>query len=198
MFFSQRFCVSLLTASIITYALFYIIGWLVQGKTYDAINSSPVTINFLPLNYDVNQFHDRTRLSPPELPKLRSLPTLASFEMNEPQADLAKLVNFDSYQILDIRTGLLGFATQIFSPLSRVEPIYPAFASSRGIEGWVKISFTLNQRGQVVSPEVLESNPAGIFDHSALNAVAQWRYPTALAQYGNERFNVLIKFQLQQ
>ena len=58
----------------------------------------------------------------------------------------------------------------------RVLPRYPNRALSRGIEGWVLLEFTISPIGQAMNPVVIDSDPAGIFDRSAINAVRKWKY----------------------
>lgn len=57
-----------------------------------------------------------------------------------------------------------------------VAATYPADAERRGIEGWVDIEFIVAADGTTRSPIVRESQPAGVFDKSALDALAKWRF----------------------
>jgi protein TonB len=49
-------------------------------------------------------------------------------------------------------------------------------AQRRGITGWVDISFTVGTDGSVTAIEIMNSDPADIFDDSASNAVSEWRF----------------------
>lgn len=60
--------------------------------------------------------------------------------------------------------------------IEEVEPIYPRRAQTRGIEGYVVISTTITTSGSVRDPIVVESEPPGIFDRAAVDAVLQYRY----------------------
>ncbi|HMN43544.1 MAG TPA: TonB family protein [Povalibacter sp.] len=57
-----------------------------------------------------------------------------------------------------------------------VAAAYPNDAERRGIEGWVDIEFVIATDGTTRSPIVRESQPAGVFDKSALDALAKWRF----------------------
>jgi len=57
-----------------------------------------------------------------------------------------------------------------------VEPVYPDTARKRGIEGWVELAFTVTPSGTVQDIEVRNSDPARMFDDSAISAVRQWRF----------------------
>ena len=63
-----------------------------------------------------------------------------------------------------------------FIPLSRQPPQYPYQAARRGIEGWVKVAFRVTAKGTVEDVRVLESEPPGVFDQAALDAVSRWRF----------------------
>jgi len=54
--------------------------------------------------------------------------------------------------------------------------VYPEDAKARGIEGYVVVEYGISESGEVVSPRVVASDPAGIFDAAALQAVAGWHY----------------------
>ena len=77
-------------------------------------------------------------------------------------------------------------------PIYRVEPIYPMYAITRGIEGWVSIEFAITMNGKVVNPKVIASDPPQIFEQTTLMAITQWRYPP-----GNKsKSSAYIKFEL--
>ena len=60
--------------------------------------------------------------------------------------------------------------------LSSIDPVYPLHAKSRGVQGYVIIEYTVSIEGQILNPVVVESEPAGIFDTSAMVAIASWVY----------------------
>ena len=61
-------------------------------------------------------------------------------------------------------------------PLVRVPPDYPPTALRQGIEGWVRLQFTIADNGSVRDPVVIASDPPGVFDDAALRAIVRWRY----------------------
>ena len=63
--------------------------------------------------------------------------------------------------------------------LSRPPLEYPAKAAKDGIKGYVVINMLIGKDGSVEVAKVLESEPAGVFDEAALNAVYQWRFSPA-------------------
>lgn len=62
------------------------------------------------------------------------------------------------------------------TPIVRIEPKYPMSAQRNGTEGWVKLSFTINELGEVENVQVLESKPKRVFDKAARRALKRWKY----------------------
>lgn len=61
-------------------------------------------------------------------------------------------------------------------PLNEVLPVYPDSARRRGIEGHVKLAFTITTDGRVENVRVLEASPANVFDREARRAAVRWRF----------------------
>ncbi|MGH8194665.1 MAG: energy transducer TonB [Woeseiaceae bacterium] len=84
-------------------------------------------------------------------------------------------------------------------PWVRVNPVYPPPAIRRGIEGWVKVQFSVTATGMVKDVMVVESEPNGVFDQGTLEAVRRWRYsPKVEAGVAVERVGLqtVIVFEL--
>lgn len=79
-------------------------------------------------------------------------------------------------QTPDMAIGNTGLPDGDMLPIVKVAPIYPNRAATRGIEGFVLLEFTVDERGAVLDPRVVESSPSGVFDRSALNAVVRFKY----------------------
>lgn len=58
----------------------------------------------------------------------------------------------------------------------RTPPSFPARARALGQSGWVTISFVVDVDGSAQDVHVLESDPPGIFDEAAIDAVSEWRF----------------------
>jgi protein TonB len=61
-------------------------------------------------------------------------------------------------------------------PLNDVRPEYPYRARQRGIEGHIKLAFTITAAGKVENIRVMESSPPNVFDREARRAAARWRF----------------------
>ncbi|SRR5690554_4688782 len=61
-------------------------------------------------------------------------------------------------------------------PLNQVLPIYPDSARRRGIEGYVKLAFTITADGKVENVRVIEASPENVFNREARRAAVRWRF----------------------
>lgn len=61
------------------------------------------------------------------------------------------------------------------APIVRRPPVYPPRALERGLEGHVQVRFDVSAAGVVENLSVEDSSD-GVFEESALRAVAEWRY----------------------
>ena len=66
---------------------------------------------------------------------------------------------------------------QIAVPAAPIDRPMPAFPDAVGnIEGLVKLHFTIDKTGHVINAVPFESTPPGIFDATAVAAMANWTY----------------------
>jgi protein TonB len=87
------------------------------------------------------------------------------------------------------------------TPLVRVDPVYPPRQEARGVEGSVRVQFDVTATGAVRNAIVLASEPRGVFDEAALEAIARWRYnPRIVGGAAVERVGLqtLIRFTLKE
>jgi protein TonB len=54
------------------------------------------------------------------------------------------------------------------------KPKYPA--SAKGVEGWVRVEFYVTPQGRTERVRVLSSEPAGVFDAAAVDAMESARF----------------------
>jgi len=71
--------------------------------------------------------------------------------------------------------GGMNIAEGDYLPIVRVAPVYPARALSRGLEGFVDLSFTVTTTGSVEDPIVLQST-SSLFERAATRAVLKFKY----------------------
>jgi protein TonB len=61
-------------------------------------------------------------------------------------------------------------------PVVVIRPMYPREAAISGIQGWVKVEFTITEAGTVKDPRVIEAEPPRIFNREAIRAILKWKF----------------------
>jgi protein TonB len=64
-------------------------------------------------------------------------------------------------------------------PVRTSAPEYPYELKRDGVSGVVTVKFSVDEKGNVVDPEVLKSSNKG-FEQAALNAILKWKFKPAL------------------
>lgn len=70
-------------------------------------------------------------------------------------------------------------------PISQGSFKYPGSAKKRGVTGYVVLSLLIDEDGEVIQVNVLESSPSGVFDASAVAGIKQWQFEPAKYQGEN-------------
>ncbi len=84
-------------------------------------------------------------------------------------------------------------------PIVRVDPEYPPVASRDGIEGWVELSFSIDESGAVRDVNVIDSKPKRTFDRAAKRALQRWKYQPKREQgktVVQEGLSVILEFKM--
>ncbi len=107
--------------------------------------------------------------TPPEMPQLEfDRPDLNPDPLNM-SAPLAR-------PNLDVK-GVGGFGSDgEYLPIVKIQPRYPNWALSRGIEGYVIVEFTVTANGSVRDPVIVEQEPENVFNNAAIKAVLKFKY----------------------
>ncbi|MFK8053541.1 MAG: energy transducer TonB [Woeseiaceae bacterium] len=71
--------------------------------------------------------------------------------------------------------GAISYSDGEYLPIVRVAPAYPSRAQSRGLEGYVIMSFTVTTTGTVKDPLVVETT-SSLFNRAATQAVLKFKY----------------------
>jgi protein TonB len=61
-------------------------------------------------------------------------------------------------------------------PVVVIRPMYPRDAAIAGLEGWVKVEFTITEIGTVKDPRVIDAEPARVFNREAVRAILKWKF----------------------
>lgn len=114
------------------------------------------------------------------LPQLSSL--LSGIDLGIPEFAVDHIANSADALLGDVgKNTIMSEATVDVKPriVSRAPMEYPKSAMKKKIKGYVLINLLVGEAGDVEAAKVIESVPAGIFDHVALAGVRSWRFTPA-------------------
>jgi protein TonB len=134
----------------------------------------------------------------PTIPTVPDDPTTRGDKLGPPIAPMIPWVGPGAGPTLP-GSFLTGGTDGDANPRIRIPPSYPPSAEIRGIEGWVRVQFTITETGSVTDARVVAAEPQRVFDDAALSAIARWRYnPRVVNGEPVERVGMqtMIEFQL--
>ncbi|MBY6186722.1 energy transducer TonB [Marinobacter hydrocarbonoclasticus] len=176
-----RALLALLVGAAVTFALFSFMAFLVGGGAKRADNQFKTPpIEIVMERQDAKaQNRDRPKPKPPKPPQQPPKPVEMQPDTNDVSDSVS--INVPSVDLGDVSAGLGdpsgamardGDAT----PIVRIEPRYPVKAARDGKEGYVILSFTINEMGGVDDVKVIEAEPRRLFDQEARRALRKWKY----------------------
>jgi len=173
-----RYAFSVVIGVVVTLSLLFIMHLLIEyGES--AISKERVRhqLEFVRVkrneNINVDDFTPEKPPKPPEMPPEAPPQDLDNIDPNAPTISIAApSISAD----IDIGgPGGMNIAEGDYLPIVRVAPVYPARALSRGLEGYVDMSFTVTTAGTVRDPIVLFST-SSLFNRAAERAVLKFKY----------------------
>ncbi|MDI3258169.1 MAG: TonB family protein [Sinobacteraceae bacterium] len=174
----QRFLAPLGGGLVVVVGLFWLLHTLIayNGSAPKKLEVLP-TIDFVRLKKSLEI--ETKEHKPPQMPdKVQAPPELPTqhFSLESTQGG----VNIGPMKVEKDVAQNAGFALSAsdgdYLPIVKVAPLYPESARERGIEGYVLLEFTVTETGSVIDPQVLESQPPGVFDDAAKKAVLRFKY----------------------
>ena len=176
-----RIIVSILLGAVVAFGLFIIMAKLIENSGRPADEVAPAPIIDIVMRPPEDDTQTRSRKPPPPPPPPQQPPKVQPVE---PEAAEPNTDGF-SLAIPSVDTGGVGVdiggvgAMQRdgdATPIVRIDPKYPPDAARDGREGWVRLSFTINEVGGVEDIEVIEAEPKRVFDREARRALRKWKY----------------------
>ncbi|MEA5446741.1 energy transducer TonB [Gammaproteobacteria bacterium AB-CW1] len=178
----MRYLVAAMSAALVTGLIFLLMQTLVDvdGETVNKPESGPA-IDVVRVDREERvETIDRTLPEPPEQPQVpETIDVSHATESPVDKVEFPELPDTLISEGIPIPGGPLsreGQGEQNLSPVVRIEPQWPRRAVLDGIEGWVKIQFTVGPDGSVEQPRVIESHPPRLFDQQAMRAIQRWRF----------------------
>ena len=162
---------------------FMLLAYIVKPSSEALKNENSFrVVDFIRLKKDTS-LKEKSRSIPdrPEPPKKPPPPDLPTPELQAPPQAPNLDIEFPDIAVpTDFKGAFLGPQNQGGNsqviPLVRINPQYPRNELLAGVEGWVKVRFTVEPDGSVSSPKVVESKPPRVFDSSALRAIKKWKF----------------------
>ena len=84
--------------------------------------------------------------------------------------------------------------TLAITPVHKVMPKYTAKALQNKDSGEIRLSYQINEQGEVININVVESSVGRELQRAAKKALAKWQY--ALTEANNQNFEVVFQFDL--
>ena len=78
------------------------------------------------------------------------------------------------------------------------QPEFPVAARLSGIEGWVTVNYTIDEKGRVSTVQIIDAKPRKVFDSAVRKAVRNWRFEPMIidGQAAPRRMTQTIQFSL--
>ncbi|WP_218310740.1 energy transducer TonB [Alteromonas antoniana] len=182
-----RFIVSILLGAGVAFALFVLMAKLIENSSRPADEVPEAPVIDIVMQEPDDETQTRTRVPPPPPPPPQQPPKVQPVEPEaaEPDADGFSL-NIPSIDTggVGVNIGAVGAMQRDgeATPIVRIDPKYPPEAARDGKEGWVRLSFTINEVGGVEDIEVIDSEPRRIFDREARRALRKWKYKPKIVE----------------
>ncbi|WP_026375540.1 energy transducer TonB [Aestuariibacter salexigens] len=176
-----RFIISILVGAAIAFGLFVVMAKLISNSNRPADEVPPTPVIDIVMAEPEDSTQTRTRVPPPPPPPPQQPPKMQPSEPETAEPD-AGGVNFNMPAVdvggVGVDIGAVGAMQRDgdATPIVRIEPRYPIEAARDGKEGWVRLSFTINEAGGVDDVEVIDADPKRIFDREAKRALRKWKY----------------------
>jgi protein TonB len=173
-----RYAFSIIAGSAVTLSLLFVMQILIaSGEEALVKPRERAVLDFVRVrrNENVNT-QDITPDKPPKPPQVPPEVPPQDLDNVDPNAPTINVPPPTVAQNLDIGgPGGMNIAEGDYLPIVRVAPVYPARAQSRGLEGYVDMSFTVTETGSVIDP-IVSFSTSKLFERAATRAVLKFKY----------------------
>jgi len=173
-----RYAFSVVIGTVVTLSLLFVMHLLiVTGKQALTKPRDRAKLEFVRVKrneaLNTEDFTPEKPPKPPETPPETPPQDMDNMDPNAPTINIAPPSVSANTDIGG--PGGMNIAEGDYLPIVRVAPVYPARALSRGLEGYVDLSFTVTSAGTVRDPIVLFST-SSLFERAASRAVLKFKY----------------------
>jgi protein TonB len=185
----MRFILAFGLAVCVASSLFWLMNYLILGGSRElADTESYRMVDFVRLQPEEDvQTRQRSRPEPP--PPDEPPPPPPQLQVQQAQTQSRQAPEPFDMPKLNVPTSMTGgpFMGELAGggppggdgeliPLVRLAPQYPRQAARAGISGWVRLRITVNPDGSVRQARVVEAEPRGLFEASAVTAAMRGRF----------------------
>jgi protein TonB len=173
-----RYAFSIVIGTVVTLSLLFIMQLLiVTGKQALTDPRERHKLEFVRVKKNENlNTQDLTPEKPPKPPETPPETPPQDMDNIDPDAPSIDVGRPEVSANTDIGgPGGMNIAEGDYLPIVRVAPVYPSRALSRGLEGFVDMSFTVTTTGTVKDAIVLQST-SSLFERAATRAVLKFKY----------------------
>ena len=173
-----RYIFSIVTGTLVTLSLLFIMHLLIEfGESAITEEKERHTLEFVRIKRNENlNTEDITPEKPPKPPEVPPEIPPQDIDNVDPNAPTINIPPPSVVTNIEIGgPGGMNIAEGDYLPIVRVAPVYPARALSRGIEGYVDMSFTVTASGTVKDP-IVQFSTSSLFDRAATRAVLKFKY----------------------
>jgi len=173
-----RYAFSVAIGTVVTLSLLFVMHLLIaSGKTALTKPRDRAKLEFVRVkrneSLNVEDFTPEKPPKPPETPPETPPQDMDNMDPNAPTINIAPPSVATNMDIGG--PGGMNIAEGDYLPIVRVAPVYPARALSRGLEGYVDLSFTVTMAGTVRDPVIMFST-SSLFERAATRAVLKFKY----------------------
>jgi protein TonB len=162
-------------AVIVTVFLFLVMQALVTSDEYN-LGEEGVNINISFLR-QIQDTETQSAKKKPNRPEQEQEPEPPDMDIPETPRPEMNAESIPTPDFSGPQFGVFSASTDAdVLPIVKLVPQYPRRATQRGIEGWVLVQFTITAAGAVIDPMIVDADPPGIFNRSALRSIVKWKY----------------------
>ena len=173
-----RYAFSIITGVVVTLGLLFVMHLLIEyGESAVTKERVKHQLDFVRVkrneNLNTEDFTPEKPPPPPEVPPDIPPQEVDNIDPNAPSINIAPPTVSANTDIGG--PSAMNVAEGDYLPIVRVAPVYPARALSRGLEGYVDLSFTVTSAGTVSNP-VVDFSTSSLFERAAIRAVVKFKY----------------------